>query len=231
MFKSLEEVTSEINSFSGVRFSIEEFVQKVDKFQNHLVSSLENNTSLLASWRRSTPGPIKWFKEELTVIRRFLTKHGKEVDFITAINGSQSYDAIWETSGKSIFLEVTFAKDGHLERRRADHMDKYGHAPLTLEDPGEIKNDKSLSKNYFPDATDVPEAIKKECNMINEWIQAKQSSEQYSDGTYFLLVGYAPDLPGRFNEVKEKFNLEKLSSTFEKIYVVHPFEESFFEAR
>lgn len=219
---------NEIDSLSGIRLPVNIFIEKITTLQTRILEEMKTNKKLQSSWRKASARQLKWFKEELVVIRSFLSKRGGENEFITVVKGSQNFDGKWERCDGEINLEVTVAKDGHLERRLMEHLEKYKRAPSTLEDPDPIKKDKDLLQEYRSEATCVLTAIQKEYKMITERVAAKVSSPLYK-GRYVLLIGYSPNIPARFEEVVENFSPLAPNSVFERVFLVESWGGNLFE--
>ncbi len=76
VIKSLDDIVEQIDAFNGDRFPINVFIQKVNELQKDILEALRGNESLVTHWRFLSPQQIKWFKEELVVLRTFLAKCG-----------------------------------------------------------------------------------------------------------------------------------------------------------
>lgn len=121
---------------------------------------------------------------------------------------------------------MTCAKDGNLENQITKHFEKYGRSPVTIANPTLIKSDRTLLKEYHPDALDVPKAVKSELELIRTAIEEKTKNTNYQ-GKYILLVLYSPSLPGRFEEVNQQLPIDLPNSIFEKIYLIDPWKNNF----
>lgn len=217
--EGLVRFNAEINAFSGTRFSTRSFVEKLTNLQKQIIKEFEKDKDLLTQFRLSVDN-FKWYKEELLPLRAFFYSRKTDSEFVTAINGNQTYDAKWESTNGEKYVEITSTKD-HIDKKLMEHLEKYGWAPLTLESPREIIMDRELSREYLPDATSVPEAIQTEWNLITKRISDKILSGKYQ-GRFILLVEYSPGLPCRFEEVSRIFAPIKGNTVFEEIFIVEP---------
>lgn len=213
-----------IDNFDGLTLNTNDFVTEAEKVRQEFKNSCIHSEELIKFWRFKSDKSIKWYKEELVYISTFLKSQSRFTGYtVRPIRGNQSYDAILENSSNKIYIEVTLAVDGHMERRQNEHLEKYGHSPVTIENPETFKNDRCLSQEYSADAVDVGESIENEIKKIETAISKKMENQNYTE-RFILIVGYSPGFPERFNEVKGRIKITNTSTAIEEIFVVDAWE-------
>jgi len=106
--------------------------------------------------------------------------------------GNQSYDAVVENSTGVVqeYLQFTMAYDGYQFRLQMEHLDRYGHAPLT--GPELRRNEQGDLEEQASEAGIVSEREAIELQWIRSAVERK-SNFRYEDKTtlvvYFITNG------------------------------------------
>ena len=192
---------------------------------------LEKNVELKKAWRSQSLLEFKRFKEESVAISSFLSVNKKYL-FCKLSSGYQSFDATLLSIEGFRTVEVVTSGDGHLNAKINQHLDQFGYAPLTLEDPNSFKSKRKFEEIKHADAIDVSLTLNRDAEEIVKVIQMKNSKRYSKD--FILIVNVRHQCgPWELVEVFEKVAIWSKDQilNFEEVWLVEPWTNKLFQIK